>query len=174
MEAFRLQPPMPFATREVARPATLGGYKVPPGCLVHVSHRNANVSSGQFRDADDFKPERFLEEDVGGGGGVGVGSSGGGANSPGSDTFAPFGVGPRFCAGCVPDRLCLCPCLPRAQSYLDARLTELFRAWHFPHNAQLSASDCEHKSVCITTDMGCARSRAQFISLWPQSSLPES
>ena len=100
MESLRLQTPMPLATRVLSATATLGGHRIPPGCLVHLSHRNANLASERFTQVEEFRPERFLDE-----GSQRIDSDCGGGGGGGAETFAPFGVGPRFCAGCAVPRV---------------------------------------------------------------------
>lgn len=84
-EALRLLPPGPVAMREAKADMQLGPYFVPAGTWMHAfvwdMHR-----SGEYwgPGAEEYRPERFLQED--------------GAGKYGS-AFMPFGEGARRCPG---------------------------------------------------------------------------
>jgi beta-ring hydroxylase len=84
-EAMRLYSPVPILTRECVKDDTLGGMHIPAGTGIMVSvwalHRSKLIWG---EDADDFKPERFNDE-----------------NSKGRHPYAfiPFSQGPRNCIG---------------------------------------------------------------------------
>jgi cytochrome P450 len=81
-EAMRYRPVMPVAgARKLTRPLEVGGYLLPQGALVtncvYLVHRREQ----NYPDADQFRPERFLE------------------SAPHPLTWTPFGGGARRCIG---------------------------------------------------------------------------
>lgn len=85
-ETLRLFPTLPLMTREVSQPITLsGGRQIPTGTQVMVSAIAMQRSKKYWGEtANQFKPERFLPENVPG-------------NS--SNIFIPFAGGVRTCIG---------------------------------------------------------------------------
>ena len=82
-EALRLYPPGWLITRKALEPDEILGHAVPAGALILISpylvHRHPAADGGDER----FDPARFL----------------GGAPSPATGTYIPFGAGPRLCIG---------------------------------------------------------------------------
>jgi cytochrome P450 len=83
-ETLRLYPPVPILAREAMAATTISGRAVPKGSIVMVVpwllHRNPKL----WRDADAFRPERFLP---------------GSDEKPSKYGYVPFSIGPRICAG---------------------------------------------------------------------------
>jgi cytochrome P450 len=80
-EALRLYPPAWLITRKALEARELAGGEVPAGSLVIMSpwllHRHPSL----WRTPEEFRPSRFLDEDVD------------------RSSFLPFGAGPRMCIG---------------------------------------------------------------------------
>jgi cytochrome P450 len=79
-ETLRVRPVIDGVWRKLTAPATLAGHRLPAGTLVFPAISLVQTSTA-FPDADEFRPERFLE------------------GSPAPYTFIPFGGGPRRCIG---------------------------------------------------------------------------
>ncbi|KAK1317883.1 Cytochrome P450 98A2 [Acorus calamus] len=85
-EALRLHPPTPLMLpHKASADVKLGGYDVPKGSNVHVNVWAVARDPAHWRDPLEFRPERFLEEDV---------------DMKGHDfRLLPFGAGRRVCPG---------------------------------------------------------------------------
>ncbi|KAL2633750.1 hypothetical protein R1flu_005229 [Riccia fluitans] len=85
-EVLRLHPPAPLMLPHKAlEDTTVGGYDVPKGSTVHVSVFAVGRDPNIWKDAETFRPERFLEEDI---------------DIKGTDfRVIPFGAGRRVCPG---------------------------------------------------------------------------
>ncbi|VFQ68844.1 unnamed protein product [Cuscuta campestris] len=85
-EALRLHPPTPLMLpHKASAHVKLGGYDVPKGSIVHVNVWAVARDPSVWRDPHEFRPERFLEEDV---------------DMKGHDyRLLPFGAGRRVCPG---------------------------------------------------------------------------
>lgn len=85
-EALRLHPPTPLMLpHKASGHVKLGGYDVPKGSIVHVNVWAVARDPSVWRDPHEFRPERFLEEDV---------------DMKGHDyRLLPFGAGRRVCPG---------------------------------------------------------------------------
>eukprot|EP00257_Ricinus_communis_P001347 XP_002511566.2 cytochrome P450 98A2 [Ricinus communis] len=83
-EALRLHPPAPFLQPHKANAdVKIGGYDIPEGTNIHVNVRAIGRDPEIWKDSLEFKPERFLEEDV---------------EMKGYDfRLLPFGAGRRMC-----------------------------------------------------------------------------
>jgi cytochrome P450 len=81
-EALRLYPPAWVLTRRAAEADVLGGYPVAPGTLVLISTWALHRDPALWAHADEFRPQRFVDGDVG----------------P-RWSYLPFGAGPRQCIG---------------------------------------------------------------------------
>ncbi len=79
-ETLRVRPPLDGVWRKLTAPLELGGYLLPAGTIVSVTIISVHLSKA-FPDAEQFRPERFLEQ------------------PPPSYTLIPFGGGPRRCVG---------------------------------------------------------------------------
>lgn len=87
-EILRLEPPAPvLLPKETVEDCALGGYLIPAGTLVHVGMRVLHHEPAYWKNADDFRPERWLEEPPPGPPGV-----------P-EHAYIPFGQGPHACRG---------------------------------------------------------------------------
>lgn len=80
-EVLRTRPVVVDTPRALARPLALGGYGLPAGWFVAPAIPLVHRAAALFTDADEFRPERFLEND-----GAGEG-------------WIPFGGGERRCLG---------------------------------------------------------------------------
>ncbi|KAL7597836.1 cytochrome P450 98A2 [Lactuca sativa] len=85
-EALRLHPPTPLMLPHKANAnVKLGGYDVPKGAIVHVNVWAIARDPAIWKDPEEFRPERFFEEDV---------------DVKGHDyRLLPFGAGRRVCPG---------------------------------------------------------------------------
>jgi cytochrome P450 len=83
-ESMRMFPPVPFIQRILNESITVDGKTIPSGTNVTIAiihlHRNKLV----WEDPDEFKPERFLPENM---------------KDRDSFAFAPFSAGSRNCIG---------------------------------------------------------------------------
>jgi cytochrome P450 len=83
-ESMRLYPPVALLGREAAGEAEIGGYTVPPGCVIMISQWVMHRSDRYFKDPEAFKPERW-ENDL--------------ERQLPRGVYIPFGDGPRICIG---------------------------------------------------------------------------
>ncbi|KAB2621171.1 cytochrome P450 98A2 [Pyrus ussuriensis x Pyrus communis] len=85
-EALRLHPPTPLMLPHRANAnVNIGGYDIPKGSNVHVNVWAVARDPAVWKDPNEFRPERFLEEDV---------------DMKGHDfRLLPFGAGRRVCPG---------------------------------------------------------------------------
>nr|QFU47831.1 coumaroyl ester 3'-hydroxylase [Morus alba] len=85
-EALRLHPPTPLMLPHRATAnVKIGGYDIPKGSVVHVNVWAVARDPAVWKDPNEFRPERFLEEDV---------------DMRGHDyRLLPFGAGRRVCPG---------------------------------------------------------------------------
>ncbi|PON90382.1 Cytochrome P450, E-class, group I [Trema orientale] len=85
-EALRLHPPTPLMLPHRANAnVKIGGYDIPKGSIVHVNVWAVARDPVVWKDPLEFRPERFLEEDV---------------DMKGHDyRLLPFGAGRRVCPG---------------------------------------------------------------------------
>lgn len=85
-EALRLHPPTPLMLPHKANTnLKIGGYDIPKGACVHVNAWAIARDPTIWKDPEEFRPERFLEEDV---------------DMKGHDfRLLPFGSGRRICPG---------------------------------------------------------------------------
>lgn len=85
-ESLRLHPPTPLMLPHKAKAhVKIGGYDVPKGSIVYVNVWGLGRDSNVWRDPNEFRPERFFEEDV---------------DMKGHDfRLLPFGAGRRICPG---------------------------------------------------------------------------
>ncbi|PRD27096.1 UNVERIFIED_CONTAM: Cyp12a4 [Trichonephila clavipes] len=82
-ESMRLKPVIGGAARTLANDVVLSGYKVPAGAMVFVAYEEIFLSQKNFKNADEFVPERWLNRQ----------------EKPNPFAFVPFGFGPRSCIG---------------------------------------------------------------------------
>lgn len=85
-EAMRLHPPTPLMLPHMANAdVKIGGYDIPKGSIVHVNVWAVARDPAVWKDPHEFRPERYLEEDV---------------DMKGHDyRLLPFGAGRRVCPG---------------------------------------------------------------------------
>lgn len=85
-EALRLHPPTPLMLpHRASANVKVGGYDIPKGSNVHVNVWAVARDPAVWKDPSEFRPERFLEEDV---------------DMKGHDfRLLPFGAGRRVCPG---------------------------------------------------------------------------
>lgn len=85
-EALRLHPPTPLMLPHRATAnVKIGSYDIPKGSIVHVNVWAVARDPAVWKDPNEFRPERFLEEDV---------------DMKGHDyRLLPFGAGRRVCPG---------------------------------------------------------------------------
>jgi cytochrome P450 family 135 len=79
-ETLRVRPPLDAAWRKLTSPLELGGYRLPAGTIVAASIIGSHLSD-TFTEADQFRPERFLDR------------------PPPPYALIPFGGGVRRCIG---------------------------------------------------------------------------
>ena len=63
-ESLRLHPIIPMVVRFLTRPATVGGHALPAGVSVGPSILLAHADSENFPQPEEFRPSRFLDEEV--------------------------------------------------------------------------------------------------------------
>jgi cytochrome P450 len=80
-ETLRVRPVIDGVWRKLTAPAVVAGYRLPAGTLVFPAIGLVQTSEDAFPNAEDFRPERFLE------------------GSPPPYSFIPFGGGTRRCIG---------------------------------------------------------------------------
>lgn len=80
-ESLRHRPVIPIGPRCVAREATIGGWRYPPGVLLQAEAYLLHHDPAVYRDPYAFRPERFIEEPAD------------------TYTWIPFGGGRRRCIG---------------------------------------------------------------------------
>lgn len=83
-ETMRLTPVVPISGVEPLSDAEVGGTHIPAGTRLFLLHRYAGLRSVER--ADEFKPERWLDDDDD-------------LAAPDQKSFLAFGAGPRFCPG---------------------------------------------------------------------------
>ncbi|GFU14824.1 cytochrome P450 CYP12A2 [Nephila pilipes] len=82
-ETLRLNPVVGATVRILVNDAVLSGYKVPAGTIVFVVYEEIFLDENNFKNADKFIPERWLNRQ----------------EKPDPFAFVPFGFGPRSCIG---------------------------------------------------------------------------
>nr|AAD11427.1 cinnamate 4-hydroxylase [Mesembryanthemum crystallinum] len=93
-ETLRLHTPIPLLVpHSNLEEAKLGGYTIPKNSKVVVNAWWLANNPEWWRDAEEFRPERFLEEEAGADAAVGGGKV--------DFRFVPFGVGRRSCPGII-------------------------------------------------------------------------
>jgi cytochrome P450 len=85
-EAMRLYPVVWIMMRRAVQADTIGGHRIDPGSLITWSPYAGNRHSDVWSRPDDFRPERFADED-------------GRGAAYHRHSVAPFGLGPRACPG---------------------------------------------------------------------------
>ncbi|KAL2895798.1 Cytochrome P450 98A2 [Bienertia sinuspersici] len=85
-ESLRLHPPTPLMLPHKAKAhVKIGGYDIPKGSIVYVNVWGLGRDPNAWRDPNEFRPERFFEDDV---------------DMKGHDhRLLPFGAGRRICPG---------------------------------------------------------------------------
>ncbi|XP_031345329.1 probable cytochrome P450 304a1 [Photinus pyralis] len=92
-ESLRVDPVVPVNTpRRCLQDTTLGGYYIPKNALILISIWGANYDPRIWKDPNEFRPERFLDED---------------GNLLKKDHVLSFGAGKRLCAGETFARNCM-------------------------------------------------------------------
>ena len=87
-ETLRLEPPaFVFIPRETMEDRVVGGYLVPKGTLLSVCVRVMHRRQDYWEEADEFRPERWLED-----------AERGGSLCP-AHSYLPFSTEPRICQG---------------------------------------------------------------------------
>jgi cytochrome P450 len=84
-ETLRLRPVISIVLRKLVEPMEIGGRMLPAGAsivpAIHLVHRRGDI----YSQPNEFRPERFLEQE--------------GGQPPGTYTWIPFGGGVRRCLG---------------------------------------------------------------------------
>ncbi|KAH7860939.1 hypothetical protein Vadar_019794 [Vaccinium darrowii] len=85
-EAIRLHPPTPLMLpHKASSNVKIGGYDIPKGSTIHINVWAVARDSEVWKNPEEFRPERFLEEDI---------------DMKGHDfRLLPFGAGRRVCPG---------------------------------------------------------------------------
>lgn len=87
-ETLRLEPPaFVFIPRETMEDRVVGGYLVPKGTLLSICVRVMHRRQDYWEEADEFRPERWLED-----------AERGGSLCP-AHSYLPFSTEPRICQG---------------------------------------------------------------------------
>jgi len=87
-ETLRLEPPAyVLIPRETLEDRIVGGYLVPKGTLMNVCMRVMHRRRDYWKDGDEFRPERWLED-----------AARGGSRCP-ARSYLPFSTKPRVCQG---------------------------------------------------------------------------
>ncbi|CAM0944140.1 unnamed protein product [Alopecurus aequalis] len=87
-EVLRMHPPLPLLLHEATKHCIVGGYSVPRGSRVLVNAWAINRDPEAWKDADTFRPSRFM---------IGEGEAAGMDFTGGCYEFVPFGSGRRSC-----------------------------------------------------------------------------
>lgn len=82
-ESLRLFPPAPEGMSRTSPGATIAGHYVPAGYSVRVSLYNTQVDPRYWRDPEQFRPERWFDEEY----------------DDVKEAWGPFSRGPRVCLG---------------------------------------------------------------------------
>ncbi|XP_051044465.1 1,25-dihydroxyvitamin D(3) 24-hydroxylase, mitochondrial [Phodopus roborovskii] len=82
-ESMRLSPSVPFTTRTLDQPTVLGEYALPKGTVLMLNTQVLGSSEDNFEDANQFKPERWLQKE----------------RKINPFAHLPFGLGKRMCIG---------------------------------------------------------------------------
>lgn len=85
-EVLRLNPPIPILSRVLTNDVTVHSYKIPKGAYVLFANHLNGMSEEFFEDAQKFKPERWITNEIGGIG-----------NEYQSFASLPYGYGARHC-----------------------------------------------------------------------------
>lgn len=82
-ESMRLSPSVPFTSRTLDKDTVLGDYAIPKGTVLMINIHALGSNEEHFDDVKQFKPERWLRENIN------------------TNPFAhvPFGIGKRMCIG---------------------------------------------------------------------------
>nr|BAC44836.1 cytochrome P-450 [Lithospermum erythrorhizon] len=85
-ESLRLHPPTPLMLpHRASANVKIGGYDIPKGSIVHVNVWAIARDPAYWKNPEEFRPERFMEEDI---------------DMKGTDyRLLPFGAGRRICPG---------------------------------------------------------------------------
>ncbi|KAI2801625.1 hypothetical protein BLOT_009439, partial [Blomia tropicalis] len=82
-ESFRMNGPIPGVFRITTEPIVLSGYQIPSNTPIFIHSMTTCKTEKYFPDADQYKPERWLNEDA----------------KPHPYALLPFGFGSRVCIG---------------------------------------------------------------------------
>ncbi|RQH03356.1 cytochrome P450 [Natrarchaeobius oligotrophus] len=82
-EAMRLYPPAYILFRKATDDAVIGGYRIPAGTILTLPQFHLHVDDRFYDDPEEFRPERWLDDD---------------RDRP-EYAYFPFGGGPRHCIG---------------------------------------------------------------------------
>jgi cytochrome P450 len=95
-ESLRYYPPVPMFFRNVltTKSTKLGNHELPPNTVVYLVVQGVHHSSRYWAEPDRFDPERWSNGPVS-------------VDAYESDTFLPFGRGPRVCIGATMAMLCM-------------------------------------------------------------------
>lgn len=125
-EGLRSHPPLPVGISRVTRPggAVIDGHFVTGGVAVHVPHWACYHNSQNFRDAYDFVPERWLEDD----------EMAGRYKDDNKAAFQPFSIGNRNCIG-------------RSLAIMETRLILTKLLWNFDMELLPESHNWSHQKV---------------------------
>ena len=127
-ESLRLHPPTPLMLPHRAKAhVKIGGYDIPKGSVVHVNVWALGRDPNVWQDVNEFKPERFLKEDV---------------DIKGHDfRLLPFGAGRRICPGAQMGINLLTLTLGHLLHHFD---------WYPPNGVRLDEIDMTEKPGVVT------------------------
>lgn len=82
-ESMRLSPSVPFTSRTLDKDIVLGDYAIPKGTVLMINSHALGSNEKYFDDTKQFKPERWLRENI----------------TINPFAYVPFGIGKRMCIG---------------------------------------------------------------------------
>ncbi|OIW26079.1 isotrichodermin C-15 hydroxylase [Coniochaeta ligniaria NRRL 30616] len=126
-EGLRSHPPLPVGISRVTRPegAMIDGHFVTGNVAVHVPHWACYHNSKNFRDAYEFVPERWLEDDL---------AAAERYKDDNKAAFQPFSIGNRNCLG-------------RSLAIMETRLILTRLLWNFDIELMTESSNWAHQKV---------------------------
>ena len=130
-EALRLHPPLILLLRVAKQDLEVEGYRIRAGKLVGATPAVSNRLPGDFPDADEFVPSRYLEPRI--------------EDAANPWTWIPFGAGRHRCVGAA-----------FAMMQLKAIFSVLLRGWTFELAQPSDAYRNDHSKMVVQLQQPCA------------------